>query len=360
MSIDGRGSGDRLPSSCCSNCMKTRFQISTKRSPSSSGLPGRAAGDRGAVVVEDLRAGAAGAGRAHHPEVVGGGDADDPVVGQAGDASPEVGGGVVVVVDGDEEPVLRQAEVAGQQLPGVGDGAFLEVVAEGEVAEHLEEGVMPGGIADVVEVVVLAAGAHALLAGGGAGVVAVLEAGEDVLELDHARVGEHQRRVVARHQRRGGNDAVVGPGEIVEEGGADVVQAGHRGPVRGRTAGPVRPQRLAAEPRGVHRGRLRRSRRPAGASSCPGWSSGMAGAWNRHGTRMAVSGAALPPSALPRAWGRRRPRAAPRGAALGRRLAVGRLCGLPPPERASPTTLFLPACWRGPVCSIGFHASMKS
>ena len=162
----------------------------------------RAAGDRRAVVVEDLRAGAAGAGRAHHPEVVGGGDADDPLVGQAGDLLPEVGGVVVVVVDGDEELVLRQAEVAGQQLPGVGDRAFLEVVAEGEVAEHLEEGVVARGIADVVEVVVLAAGAHALLAGGGAGVVAVLDAGEDVLELHHAGVGEHQRRVVARHQRR--------------------------------------------------------------------------------------------------------------------------------------------------------------
>ena len=31
--------------------------------------------------------------------------------------------------------------------------------------------------------------------------------GEDVLELHHAGVGEHQRRVVARHQRRGGHDA---------------------------------------------------------------------------------------------------------------------------------------------------------
>jgi hypothetical protein len=39
----------------------------------------------------------------------------------------------------------------------------LEIVAEREVAEHLEEGVMTRGIADVVEVIVLAAGAHALL-----------------------------------------------------------------------------------------------------------------------------------------------------------------------------------------------------
>ena len=114
-----------------------------------------------------------------------------------------------------------------KQLPGVGDRPFLEVVAEREVAEHLEEGVVAGGVADVVEVVVLAAGAHAFLAGGGAHVVAVLEPGEDVLELHHAGVREHQRRVVARHQRRGRHDPVLGLGEVVEEGGADVVEARH-------------------------------------------------------------------------------------------------------------------------------------
>ena len=227
VSIDGRGSGVRAPSSNCSNCMKTRFQISMNRSPSSSGLPGGPPGIDGPVVVEDLRAGAAGAGRAHHPEIVHGGDADDPLVRQAGDLLPELGRLVVVVVDGDQEPVLGQAELAGQELPGERDRALLEVVAEGEVAEHLEEGVVPRGVADVVEVVVLAAGAHALLAGGGAHVVALLQAGEDVLELHHAGVGEHQRRVVARHQRRGGHHLVPSLGEVVEEGGADVVQARH-------------------------------------------------------------------------------------------------------------------------------------
>jgi hypothetical protein len=43
------------------------------------------------------------------------------------------------------------------------DGFLLEVVAEGPVAEHLEERVVIGVEADVVEVVVLAAGADALL-----------------------------------------------------------------------------------------------------------------------------------------------------------------------------------------------------
>ena len=87
---------------------------------------------------------------------------------QAGDLLPEVERLVVLGEDGDEELVLGQAELLGDQRPGELDRALLEVVAEGEVAEHLEEGVVPGGVADIVEVVVLAAGAHAFLRGDGA------------------------------------------------------------------------------------------------------------------------------------------------------------------------------------------------
>ncbi len=84
---------------------------------------------------------------------------------------------------------------------------------------------MPGGVADIVEIVVLAAGAHAFLRGGGGRIGPLLDAGEDVLELHHAGIGEHQRRVVARHERRGLDDGVAVPGEEVEEGLADLVDA---------------------------------------------------------------------------------------------------------------------------------------
>ena len=40
VSIDGLGRLTRSSLVSCSNCMKTRFQISMKRSPSWSGLPG--------------------------------------------------------------------------------------------------------------------------------------------------------------------------------------------------------------------------------------------------------------------------------------------------------------------------------
>ena len=51
----------------------------------------------------------------------------------------------------------------GDELPALRDGQLLEVVAEAEVAEHLEEHEVALGAPDVVEVVVLAAGADALL-----------------------------------------------------------------------------------------------------------------------------------------------------------------------------------------------------
>ena len=55
----------------------------------------------------------------------------------------------------------------GDEFPRPRDGLGLEVVAEAEVAQHLEEHEVALGAADVVEVVVLAAGPSALLDGGG-------------------------------------------------------------------------------------------------------------------------------------------------------------------------------------------------
>jgi hypothetical protein len=63
----------------------------------------------------------------------------------------------------------RDPEFLGDQVPGSSIATFLEIVAEGEIAEHLEEGVVARGVADIVEIVVLAAGAHAFLRGDGAG-----------------------------------------------------------------------------------------------------------------------------------------------------------------------------------------------
>ena len=127
------------------------------------GTAGRPAGNVGAVVVENLRARAARTGVAHHPEVVLLATAREARGVDADFVEPDGSRFVVVFVHGNPQPLGRQAESAGQEFPGKADGLALEVLAETEITEHLEKGVVPRGIADVVEVVVLAARAHAAL-----------------------------------------------------------------------------------------------------------------------------------------------------------------------------------------------------
>ncbi len=100
---------------------------------------------------------------------------------------------------------------------------------------------MARGIADIFEIVVLAAGAHAFLRGGGAQVTPLLCTGKDVLELHHAGIGEEQRRIVARDERAGGNDFVAVTREIIQKCGSNVVGALHDG--------NVGPLRCRAKPR---------------------------------------------------------------------------------------------------------------
>ncbi len=189
-------------------------------------------GGFGSEIVEDLGAGAAGTGVAHLPEVVLFIEAENADFGDAGDFLPEKLGFVVFAEDGDVELVFREAVVFRDEVPGELDGFGFEVVAEGEIAEHLEEGVMAAGVADVFEIVVLAAGADAFLGRGGAGVVAGFETLEDLFELVHAGVGEEQGGVVGRQEGAAADDAVPAGVEEVEKTLTDVV-AGHRSPFYG-------------------------------------------------------------------------------------------------------------------------------
>ena len=63
----------------------------------------------------------------------------------------------------------------------------------------------------------LAAGAHALLRGRGAHVLAALLAEEDVLELHHAGVREEEGRVLGGHQGRRADDGVPVLPEVLEK-----------------------------------------------------------------------------------------------------------------------------------------------
>src|SRR5262249_12216971 len=150
----------------------------------------------------------------------------DPIAPDVGGLEPERGGLVVGGVDRGVELVLRQLPDAGQELPRPYDRVALPVVAERPVAQHLEEGVMIGVAADLLEDVVLGADAQHLLAVGRARVRPRLGAEKDLLELHHAGVGEEQARVVRRYERRARDDGVTALAEVVEKALPNLV-AGH-------------------------------------------------------------------------------------------------------------------------------------
>ena len=234
-----RGSSVSVPAASRLSCMKTRFQISTKRwSPPCLGPPSCAV--RLPLVEEDLRVGPAGPGVAHGPEVVLVAHALDPLGAQADRVDPDLLGLVVALVHGDPEAVAVEAEDLGQELPGHRDGLRLEVVPEAEVAQHLEEGAVVGVGADDVDV----GGPEALLDGGGPGPGRRLLAQEVGLEGHHAGDGEEDRGVV-RDQAGRGDERVAPVGEVAREGRPQSVGV-HRSSLPGaktaaRPGGRLRP-----------------------------------------------------------------------------------------------------------------------
>jgi hypothetical protein len=169
-----------------------------------------AAADVRAVVVEDFRARAAEAVRAElgairRPEVVVLAVAVDDFRVEADFLLPDRVRLVVLLVDADAQALGRDFHLLRHEFPGPEDRLALEVVAERKVAEHLEEGVMEGGAADVVHV----AGAEAFLAGGGALEAGLAAAHELVFELVHARAGEEERFVLRRRDERVGSQDLV-------------------------------------------------------------------------------------------------------------------------------------------------------
>mgnify|MGYP003148005318 CR=1 FL=1 len=131
------------------------------------------------------------------------------------------------MVNRDQELGFVDSEILGQKVPRIGDRLFLEIIAKAEIAQHLEKRVMPRGIAHIVQIVMLATRAHTFLAGSGADIIAMLHPGKTVLEDHHAGIGEHQRRIVARHKRRTVDNTVIVALEEAQKGGTDFIQRGH-------------------------------------------------------------------------------------------------------------------------------------
>jgi hypothetical protein len=83
-------------------------------------------------------------------------------------------------------------------------------------------------VADIVEVIVLAAGANAFLRRGGGRIRTAFKPGEDVLEWHHPGIDEHQSRIVVRDERRRRHRLMPFGREEIEEGAANVVGGRHR------------------------------------------------------------------------------------------------------------------------------------
>ena len=185
-----------------------------------------------AEVYMDFATGTAGTLFSHFPEVVFLGTFEDaafvdvlfPVV--VGFSVHFEAVFLIASEDGDVEVVFVDMENFGEEFPAKGDGFAFEVVAEGPVAKHFEHGVVVGVVADFFEVVVLATDAKTFLCVADAGERSGGVAEEDVFELVHASVGEHEGGVVFDYHGIRRHNMMPFAFEKLEELIADFV-AGH-------------------------------------------------------------------------------------------------------------------------------------
>ena len=187
----------------------------------------RTAGNLVAMVEKDFRARPARPRIPHGPEIVGRRNTHDFGIAQSGNFLPERVRLVILVIDRHHQTRGIETVFFGDQVPGKFDRTFLEIITEGEIAQHLEERMMPRRIADIIEIIMLAARAHTFLRCRSRRVRTLLDTGKNVFKLHHAGISEHQCRIITRNQRTGGDDLVAVPCKIIEKYGPDFVNAAH-------------------------------------------------------------------------------------------------------------------------------------
>src|SRR5438093_1507124 len=147
------------------------------------------------------------------------------------------------LVDRDPQAVRVDPVTVGHELVGEPAGLGLEVVPEGKVPEHLEEGQVPIRVPDVLDV----ARPEHLLGAGRPGVRRLLQPEEVRLELVHPGVRQQQRRIV-RDERGRRHDPVPLPLEELQEGSADLVAQHLRPSLPAASGHPDQPSRSRARP----------------------------------------------------------------------------------------------------------------
>ncbi len=112
-----------------------------------------------ALIVMNFRTRATWAGLTHLPKIVLFVQAKDAIARKSGDIPPQFFRIVIFPENRDVQLLFRKAEPirSGDQLPGERYSILLEVIAEREIAEHLEKREVPARVADVLEIIVLSA-----------------------------------------------------------------------------------------------------------------------------------------------------------------------------------------------------------
>ena len=171
----------------------------------------------------DLAARAARTCIAHLPEVVVFVETENMFRVNVGIFEPELLCLVIFSENGDVKARFVEFENFGDKFPCVFYRIFLEVVAEREVSEHLEKGVVTRREADIFKVIVLSAGSHALLSTACTGVASFLEPEKKFFELVHSGVCEEQSLVLSRKKRRTCNFGVTFSLEEIQKSPSDFV-----------------------------------------------------------------------------------------------------------------------------------------
>ena len=169
------------------------------------------------MIIKNLTTGATRSGITHSPEVIAGADPGKALSGHTDLAKPNICGFVVFFKNRNPEFFRWQTVTFGQQCPSMLDGLTLEVVAKTEVTQHLEKCMVPGGITNVIEIVMLAACTYAPLGGDRPMVGPFLLAKKHILELHHPRIGKQQRGIVMGHQRTAWHDFVPLCSKIIQK-----------------------------------------------------------------------------------------------------------------------------------------------
>ena len=123
----------------------------------------------------------------------------------------------LIIAEHAHHQALRvQAKHLCAQFPSPANGLLLEVVPKGEVAQHLEERVMPCRAPHILNVI----GANALLGTGGPVGGPLLLPEKHRLEGKHSRNGEQDGGII-RHQGSAGQQAMTTGRIEVQKGAAD-------------------------------------------------------------------------------------------------------------------------------------------